>query len=332
MTKKIALIGAGVWGTALSLAASRSGCEVLVWAREGDVVNDINEKHCNTRFLPNKILPDTIKATSQIQDLFEFSDDILLTVSAQYTRSVLQSVKPFIKPCTTIILCAKGIENPTGKMLSEILKEELPDTKFAVLSGPGFAIEVADEKPTATTIAAENITLAHRLSEKLFSKHFRPYATDDIISPQIGGSVKNVLAIASGIVEGCQLGDNARAALLTRGINEMIRLARALGGHSRVMMGMCGLGDLVLTASCHQSRNFSFGYELGQTKNASKMLEENNKTVEGIFTSAAVIERAKSVGLELPICETIYDVLYNNIGIDEAMELLLTRPLKDEGF
>ena len=330
--KKIGLIGAGVWGTALALTASRASCEVLAYAREKEVIDSINDNHVNSVFLPDFKLPDTIKATAEVSDLFDFADYILVTVSAQHTRSALTQIKPFVKDDTVLILCAKGIEEKTGAILSEIMADILPDTKFVILSGPGFAYEVAKENPTAVTIASKDLALAGKISEFLASSYFRPYATDDIISPQIGGSVKNVLAIASGVIEGAELGDNARAALITRGINEMIKLSQALGGRPTTMMGMSSLGDLVLTASCHQSRNFSFGYEIGKSGSAKDLIENNHKTVEGIFTTKAVLIRAKSLGIELPICQMIYEVLYNDFPIKKAVVALLSRPLKEEGF
>lgn len=330
--KKIGIIGMGVWGTALALTAARAGCAVLAWAREEEVVTDINGAHVNRMFLPHIPLPDTIKATGQIADVLAFADVVLLTVSAQYTRQVLQQVAPFVRPQTIIVLCAKGIETSTGALLSEIANAVIPQTRLAILSGPGFAHEVALKKPTAVTIASEEMKVAQELTEMLGTTFFRPYSTTDIISPQIGGSVKNVLAIASGIVEGAGLGDNARAALITRGLNEMIRLSKALGGHARTMMGMCGLGDLVLTANCTQSRNFSFGYEIGQMGSAAQLVQNNTKTVEGIHTTPAVLKRAKEVGIDMPICETVGAVLFKGMPLNKAMEDLLSRPFKDEGF
>ena len=330
--KKIGLIGAGVWGTGLALTAARAGCEVLMWAREQEVVQSVNLAHVNRVFMPDMPLPDTIRATENMADVAEFSDVILLTVAAQFTRSVLEQFKPFVKSGTLLVLCAKGIEVSTGCLLSEIAKQVLPDVDIAVLSGPGFAHEVALQKPTAVTIACEDEAKADRLAEMLGTKYFRPYTSTDIISPEIGGSVKNVMAIASGISEGAGFGDNARAALITRGLNEMIRLSRALGGHTRTMVGMCGLGDLVLTASCTQSRNFAFGFEVGRLGDAKSLVANNTKTVEGIPTCPAVLKRAHELGVEMPICETVKKVLFDGESIETAMNDLLTRPFKDEGF
>lgn len=330
--KKVGVIGTGIWGTALALTAARAENEVLCHARREEIVNSINHKHINKLYLPNIPLPDAIKATGNLEEVLNFSNTILLTVSAQNTRALLQQMRPFIKKDTIIVLCAKGIESETGKMLTEIVAEETPLAIPAILSGPGFAIDVAKRKLTSTTIACEQARVAAELAKQLGTAFFRPYITTDMISPQIGGSVKNVIAIASGIVEGAGFGDGARAALITRGLNEMTRLSKALGGTLPTMMGMSGLGDLVLTAGCSQSRNFSFGYEVGVCGSAQKLIEENKRTVEGIFTSKAVIKRARELEIEMPICEMINKVLFENLPIAKAIEELMSRPYKEEGF
>lgn len=330
--KKIGIIGTGIFGTALALTAARAGNKVLCWDRKQDVVDSINQKHTNPKCLPGIPLPDAITADSEIAAVFEFSDVILLAASAQATRPVLQLMKPFVKKENIIVLCAKGIEAGTGKILTEITREEIPDATIAVLSGPGFAVDIAKQKLASVTIACDKDGVAARLTEMLATPYFRPYTTTDMISPQIGGSVKNVIAIASGIVEGAGFGDGARAALITRGLNEMTRLSKALGGTLATMMGMSGLGDLVLTASCSQSRNFSFGYEVGICGRAQKLIEENTRTVEGIFTAKAVVKRAREAGIEMPICEMMNKVLFEDFPIRTAMEELMKRPYKEEGF
>ena len=328
--KKIAVVGTGIWGTALALTAARAGNEVLCWARKEEVVNAINQKHVNKVYLPDIPLPDTIKATTDLSAVFDFSDVVLLVSSAQHTRVMLQQMKPYIKEGTIIVLCAKGIEADSGKMLSEIAQEEVPAATIAILSGPGFAIDVAQRKLTSVTIACSKDDVAARLADMLGTPFFRPYLTTDIISPQIGGSVKNVIAIASGVVEGAGFGDGARAALITRGLTEMTRLSLALGGTRPTMMGMSGLGDLVLTASCSQSRNFSFGYEVGAAGAAGKLIEENTRTVEGIHTARAVIKRARDLGIEMPICEMTSKVLFEGLSLQTAIEELMSRPYKEE--
>ena len=330
--KKIGIIGTGIWGTALALTAARAGNGVLCWAREQEVVDAVNQKHVNKMYLPDIPLPDAIRATGEIADIFEFSDIILLTSSAQWTRSILKQMKPYVKADTIIVLCAKGIEVETGKLLSEVVQEEIPFATVAILSGPGFAVDVARQKLVSVTIACAKDGVAARLADMLGTPYFRPYLTADIISPQIGGSVKNVIAIASGVVEGAKFGDGARAALITRGFNEMVRLSKALGGTLRTMMGMSGMGDLVLTASCATSRNFSFGYEVGLCGRAKKLLEENTRTVEGIYTAKAVVKRAHELGIEMPICEIVNKVLFDGMSLEAAMDELMSRPYKEEGF
>lgn len=328
----IGIIGSGIFGTALALTASRAGNHVLCWDRNNDVVHAINKKHTNLIHLPEILLPDTIKATSNIQDIFDSCNIILLTVSAQATRSVIKQIKPFIKPETLIVLCAKGLEAQSGKMLSEVVEEEIPNINLAILSGPGFAKDIAQSKLTCVTIASHMETHAKTLMQQLGTPYFRPYSTTDIISPQIGGSVKNVIAIASGIIEGAKLGDGARAALITRGLAEMVRLSKSLGGSLTTLMGMCGLGDLVLTANCMQSRNFSFGYEIGLSGNAKKALEMNSRTVEGIYTAQAILKRAQTLNVDMPICNIVNQILFANMSLQTAIEELMSRPYKEEGF
>lgn len=330
--KKIGIIGTGVFGTALALTASRADNEVLCWDRKREVIDNINNKHQNTLALPDIYLPSTITASSDLAEIFAFSTTVLLTTSAQSTREVMRQIKPYLKKETILLLCAKGIEQTTGKLLSEIASEEIPDTTIAILSGPGFAKDIAQKKFVSVTIGCQNKDIAHYLSETLGTPYFRPYMTTDVISPQIGGSVKNVIAIASGIVEGASIGDGSRAALITRGFTEMARLSKALGGELQTMMGMCGMGDLVMTASCTQSRNFSFGKKIGIYGSAAIPLKENTQTVEGIYTAEAVVKRAHDLGIEMPICEMVNRILYHGTSLKDAITELLSRSYKSEGI
>lgn len=327
----IGIIGTGIWGTALALTAFRAGNNVLCWARGEDVVNDINNFHINKKYLPDVVLPDAIKATNDLSCVFDFTDIVLLTTSAQYTRETMRLIKPYIKKGCIVVICAKGIELESGKMLSEVASEEIGDACIAILSGPGFAVDVAQKRFVSVTIASEDESVAIKLTKLLGTPYFRPYHTTDIISPQIGGSIKNVIAIASGIVEGAKFGDGARAALITRGFREMSLLSRALNGKLTTMMGMCGMGDLVMTASCHQSRNFSFGYEIGRCGNALEVIKNNTKTVEGLHTTKAVVKRAKELGIEMPISEMMYRLLFEGVLLEDALNELLCRPYKEEG-
>lgn len=329
--QKIGVIGAGIWGTALAITAERAGNEVLCWARDENVVNDINLNHKNSKYLKDVVLSNNIRATNSLEEVLGFSDVVLLCVSAQHTREMLCKIRDYVKENNIIVLCAKGIEESSGKMLSEIADDELKSGNIAILSGPGFAHDVAQKKFVSVTIGARDENVARKVAQMIGTPYFRPYMTTDIISVQIGGSVKNVIAIASGIVEGAEFGDGARAALITRGFHEMAKLTEKLGGRLTTLKGMCGLGDLVMTASCEQSRNFSFGVEVGKSGNASKVMANNTKTVEGIYTTKAVVKRAKELGIEMPISEVMEKLLFDGVLLKDAMEELLSRPYKVEG-
>ena len=330
--QNIGIIGTGIFGSALALTAVRAGNKVLCWDRKQDIIDSINQKHTNQRYLPNIPLGSDICATNDLAEIFETAKIVLLTTSAQATREILEKIKHLIKADNILVFCDKGIEEQSGKMLSEIAQEIIPSTTIAILSGPGFAVDIAHKKLASVTIASQKEGIAKLLCETLGTPFFRPYTTTDIISPQIGGSVKNVIAIASGVIEGAGLGDSARAALITRGLHEMGVLSRALHGLPETMMGMSGLGDLVLTANCTQSRNFSFGYQIGLSGNAKKAMAENTRTVEGIATAQAVMKRARSLNVEMPISEIVNQVLFADMPINEAMQKLLHRPYKEEGF
>lgn len=331
MNKRIGIVGSGIWGTALGITAERAGNEVLCWARDEKVVNDINSNHKNSKYLEDVILSKNIRATSDLGEVFEFAKVVLLSVSAQHTREMLQKIRPYVKKETIVVLCAKGIEEKSGKMLSEIADEEIKEVDIAILSGPGFARDVANKKFVSVTIGAIKEEVAREVTEMLGSTYFRPYMTTDIISVQIGGSLKNVIAIASGIVEGANFGDGARAALITRGFHEMAKMTEKLGGKLTTLKGMCGMGDLVMTASCLESRNFSFGVEVGKTGNAKEVMEKNTKTVEGIFTTKAVVKRAKELEIEMPISEMMEKLIFGGVLLKDGVEELLSRPYKVEG-
>lgn len=328
---KIGIIGAGAWGTALAITAYRANNTVRLWAREENVVDQINTDHQNI-FLSDVILPPEINATTDLRSLIDWAEIVLLVSPAQFTRSMLETIKPFWRPDVPLVLCAKGIEVSTGKLLSEVVADVIPNIHPAVLSGPGFAAEVAKQKPTAVTIAAESEDLANKLVNTLGSTYFRPYSSTDVITPQICGSLKNVFAIAAGIVEGHNLGDNARAALIARGLSEMARFAKALGGHMHTVLGLSGVGDLVLTASSKQSRNYALGLEIGRLGRAKPILENSTKTVEGVATTEAVMKRAAALGLDMPICQVLDKILFHDATLDEGLNDLLLRPFKSENM
>ncbi|MGN1062855.1 MAG: NAD(P)H-dependent glycerol-3-phosphate dehydrogenase [Alphaproteobacteria bacterium] len=325
----ISVIGSGAWGTALAMTAHRAGNAVLMWAREEETVEAINKTHTNA-YLPDAILPAEIRATGDLQAAVDAGDVVLLVAPAQFTRGVLEQIKTFWRAQIPLVLCAKGLELSSGLLLTEVAREVLPEAILGVLSGPGFAAEVAAAHPTATTIAAEDGKLAERLVQMMGSAYFRPYFSTDIVAPEVCGAMKNVIAIAAGVVDGCGFGDNGRAALITRGLNEMARFARALGGHRSTVLGMSGVGDLVLTCCSAQSRNYSFGYKLGQIRSAKQVLDQTTTTVEGVPTAAAVMKRARQLNVDMPICAAVENILYHDKSVDEILHDLLARPYKSE--
>ncbi len=329
MTKKIAVIGAGAWGTALAITAINAGNQVVLWAFEEETVKEINQSR-RTSYLPAAHLPESLIATSDMADALSGTDVVLFATPAQFNRAVFEKMVPYLKSDTPVVLCAKGIELKTGLLLSEVVESIKSDTNLAVLSGPGFAVELARHCPTAVTIASKDENLAKELCQLLKTDYFRPYSSSDLITPQICGALKNVMAIASGIADGCNLGDNARAALITRGLAEMARFAVMLGGKKESVMGLSGVGDLMLTANSKQSRNYSCGYEIGQAGWAKPVLDRCTKTVEGVATAKSVLKRARDLNVEMPICTVVEEIIYHDKAIKEAMTELLSRPLKTE--
>ena len=324
----IAVVGAGAWGTALALVASANSRKVLLWAREPEVVAAIAASHQNPRFLPDVVLPETIEATGDIRRTAE-ADAVLLVAPAQHVREVGAAIGSAIKRGTPVVLCAKGIETGTGKLLVEVVAEVLPHCSAAILSGPSFARDVAQGLPTAVTIAAEAET-AKRLQASLSRPGFRPYASDDVTGVALGGAAKNVYAIACGMVEGVGFGESARAALLARSFAELLRLGVALGARAETLMGLSGLGDLVLTATSTTSRNYSLGLALGRGARIADAIGAGHPLAEGAYTAPALVARARRHGVELPIAEAAADVLEQKLGVREAARALLSRPLKSE--
>ncbi len=324
------ILGAGAFGTALAQALRRSGRQVTLWARDQALVQSINDRRQNQTYLPDIPLEPGIKATSNLQTLTE-CDALLLVTPAQHLREVLLSLPP-LRPEVPLVICAKGIERGTLALLSAVIAETLPGQPFAVLSGPSFAVEVARGMPTAVTIAMADLTAARPLAEAIGNATLRPYLSQDVIGTQIGGAVKNVLALACGIVEGKGIGDNARAALITRGLSEMSRLGIALGGRAETFMGLSGLGDLVLTCTGAQSRNMTLGYALGQGRTLAAVMAERRSVAEGVFSAAAVASLAARHGIEMPICDAVHRILDQGAAIDDAIRGLLSRPLRQEAI
>lgn len=321
---KIGVIGGGAWGTALAQVAARGGA-VTLWAREAEVVESINRDHENASFLAGVPLSPDIRATADPADLAGV--DALLVVSpAQHVRAVLSGMDIGGTP---LVLCAKGIEAGTRLLVGEVAHQVAPGAPIAVLSGPTFAHEVAKGLPTAVTLACEDEALGTRLAERLAGPAFRTYASRDVIGAEIGGAVKNVLAIACGVVEGAGLGQNARAATIARGFAEMTRFGLARGAQAETLTGLSGLGDLVLTCSSTASRNFSLGFGLGQGRSAAELMADRKTVAEGAFTAPVLREAAASAGVDMPVCEAVCALLSGK-PVAAVIEALLSRPLREE--
>lgn len=325
MTIQIGVIGAGAWGTALAHIQAEAGRDVTLWAREKDVLDAIENTHENSTYLPGVALNENIKVTNSLSDMHGM-DIILLVTPAQYTRATLEGLRHESLDGKPIVICSKGIEIDTGKMLSQVLKETMPNAICAVLTGPCFAREVALGLPTGVTIACADKDKAKELAEDLGCRHFRPYVTSDVVGAQIGAAVKNVLAIACGALYGMKMGENAKAALITRGIAEMGRLAKAMGANEKTLMGMCGFGDVMLTCSSMQSRNFSLGAMLGEGKTLDEILGERKSVTEGVHTARALKKLAYANAVDMPISETVYQVVCEGMPLDKGVEQLLDRP------
>jgi len=325
----IGVVGGGAWGTALAQTLSLAGRAVTLWAHETDTVDDINARHVNRAFLPDVALSPSIRATTDLAAIAGV-DALLMVPPAQHLRAVagrLANILPGGKP---VVICAKGIEQTTGKLMGEVLGEALPQATQAVLSGPSFAADVARGLPAALTIATADEALGRLLAERLGYRQFRLYWASDMIGVELGGALKNVLAIAAGIVDGKGLGASAHAALVTRGFAEMRRFGEALGARPDTLMGLSGLGDLLLTCGSPQSRNMSLGRALGQGRTLQQVLGERRAVTEGVWTAAAVVRIAGEKRIEMPIASAVHAIVDGKLGVDAAIEALLSRPFKAE--
>lgn len=326
MIDSIGVIGGGAWGTALAQVAASGGRRTLLWAREPEVVEAINGKHENAVFLAGQTLSPAIVATDDLADL-EDCDALLTVTPAQHMRSVLGGLANCGKP---LILCSKGIEAASGALLHRVAREVCPSSDVMVLSGPTFAHEVAAGLPTALTLAAEDLDAAEPLRQRLALPEFRLYPSDDVAGAEVGGAVKNVLAIACGVVEGKRLGQNARAALIARGFAEMTRFGLALGARRETLAGLSGLGDLVLTCSSTSSRNFSLGLGIGEGRSAAELMADRKTVAEGAFTAPVLRRVAEERGIDMPIVAAVDDLLAGRSGVDKVLESLLSRPPRPE--
>ncbi len=336
--RRIAVVGAGAWGTALAITAAAAGRAVTIWAHETEIVAAIAADHRNETFLPGVALPESIAATSDLGAAVAGADAVLLVVPSQFLRPVCAALAGVLPKDVPVCVCAKGIERDTGLLMTDIVAELLPENPVAALSGPSFAGEVALGQPTAVTIASadaaadENApgSLAARLAHALGTPAFRPYVGGDIVGVETGGAAKNVIAIACGIAAGLGFGSNTRALLITRGLEEIKRLAEALGGQRETLSGLSGMGDLTLTCSSEQSRNFSFGLALGRGGRAAEILGRSKAVVEGAENALTVTDLARRLGIEMPICAAVRAVVHDGVPLEEAMAALMSRPLTAE--
>ncbi len=327
--KTAGVIGAGAWGTALAQSAAAAGLAVTLQAREAEVADSIRTTRINEAFLPGIELDASIAVTSDLTDLAN-CDLILAVPPAQHMRATLAAFAPHAREGLPIVLCSKGIERGSLKLMVDVLAETIPHAVTAVLSGPSFAAEVARGLPSAVTLACADLDMAEKLAGALSGPVFRPYYADDVIGAETGGALKNVLAIACGIVEGREMGRSAHAAVITRGFAEIVRVTEVLGGNPATVTGLCGLGDLVLTCSSPQSRNMSLGLALGQGMSVEQALAGKRSVAEGYESAPAVRELSRKLGVETPIIEAVAAVLAGETTVDAAIESLMSRPIKPE--
>lgn len=329
MYRRIGVIGGGAWGTALAHVLADRGLSVRLWAHEAETVAEIRSRRTNSIFLPGVTLSDNIEAVSDLGDL-SGCELFLLVTPAQHAGRIAKELSAFISPDVPLVICAKGIEQATGRLLGEVLSEAVPGATLAVLSGPSFAIEVARGLPAALTVACPQEAVGEAIARALGSRQLRLYWTGDMIGVQLGGAIKNVLAIAAGIVEGKQLGANAHAALVTRGFAEMKRFAAAFGARPETMSGLAGLGDLLLTCGSSQSRNMSLGRALGEGRSLDEILGERRAVTEGVYTAAAMVRVAAERGVAVPIADAVHRIVQGELTVDDAIDELMARPIRPE--
>lgn len=325
-----AVLGAGSWGTALAMQLARNGHPTILWGHRSEVMQAMAESRVNQRYLPDFPLPDQLTPSADLQATLEQVEHVLIVVPSHAFRQTLQSIKPYLKPGQPIAWATKGLEQESHKLLHKMAQEELGDCDMAVVSGPTFAKEVAKGLPTAVTVAANNPDYADLIAHCLHGGYFRAYTSSDITGVEVGGAVKNVLAIATGIADGLGFGANTRSAIITRGLAEMMRLGVALGGQTETFMGLAGLGDLVLTCTDNQSRNRRFGLALGQGSTIEAALASIDQVVEGLQTAREVHQLAESLGIEMPITSHVYKVLYEGLNPSNAVDSLLGRDQRQE--
>jgi len=326
MTEIVAVLGAGSWGTALAMQLARNGLQVRLWGHEADHIERLRELRENTDYLPGFTLVDNIDPQATLAAAIENASYLLIAIPSKGFRVLLQALKPLLKPDQALFWASKGFEIESGKLLHEVIDEALPGYRYGVISGPTFATEIARGLPAAIACAGNDAPTTTAFAELLRGHHFRAYTSEDIIGVELGGALKNVLAIAVGIADGLGFGANTRAALMTRGLAEIMRLGMKLGAHQETMMGLAGLGDFILTCTDNQSRNRRFGLAIGQGKSVAHAEIEVGQTVEGLRAAKAIYNKAKKLELDLPIIEEVYRVLYEGKNPQDAVRDLESRP------
>lgn len=330
---RVGVIGAGNWGTALAIHSALAGHDVSIWTRNPDVVDSINRQRLNALYLSDARIPDDVSATSHLEDVVPEAELLILAAPSHATREIVTTIEPALQRDTILVSATKGIETQSGKRISQIVTDVIPersDSRFVCLSGPSFAREVFEKHPTAVVAASSDADSARLVQEALSFENLRIYRNDDVIGTELGGSTKNVMAIAAGMVAGLGFGSNSVAALITRGLAEMTRLALREGGQIETLMGLAGLGDLVLTCTGNLSRNRHVGEELGKGRALEEITTGMNEVAEGVKTTLAVKLLADRLGVEMPITHVVHAVLYENKSAREAAHELMNRPLKDE--
>lgn len=336
---RMCVVGAGAWGTALASTAAQAGVSTCVWARSERIVTDINENHENSFYLPDVPLPENLNASRDLEYALRGADAVMIVVPSTAIRSVTRDVAKYIAPGIPVAICAKGVEAQTGMLMAQVGHEELGDRPIGCVSGPTFARETALRHPTAAVVAfpfgyvdrlAPHHSAAARFAVSLTTESFRAYVSDDLTGVEVGGAVKNVIAIACGMMTGAGFAENTRAALITRGLDEMKRLALALGGQAETISGLSGVGDLSLTCSTPTSRNMALGLQLGEDLTRQDCFEGQPVVVEGERNAKSVTDLAHRVSVEMPICETVYSILYEGADIGTAFAALWARPIEAE--
>lgn len=329
MKLKVGLLGGGSWGTTVASLTAKN-TETIIWARNSKTVEEINTHKTNEKYLPNAKLTRSLKASNSIQETVENADVIIMGIPAQNFRKVLQDAKPFIRPWVPIVSLAKGLEIDSKMRMTQIIEEEMPGHPAGVLTGPNLAKEIHFGKAAAAVIAMVDGTIAKRLQSVFSSGLFRVYTNKDVVGCELGGALKNIMAIASGMGDGANAGDNTRAAVITRGLSELTRLGVAMGGKSRTFAGLAGMGDLVATCSSNKSRNYRVGYQLGQGRKLDDIIADMNEVAEGVKSAKVVMELARDYDVDMPISQEVYKVLYEGNTVNDAFKGLLKMEIGSE--